>query len=290
MVNNNLLLDEYPLMVLPQLAKTVGLNEAIVLQQVHYWLLNNKRNNKQDYCIDGKWWVKASYPKWQKDNFPFWSVKTIQRTVTSLTTLTLLESAQHNKGTGDQSKFYTVNYEALDKLTIPSGQNDLMHQDKESISIGSKSPDLLEETIEETTTETKEKNNASGDAARSKPQDVMYNAIRDVFSLHGSLNGDYRKMLAGTATKKAYVEYNCNPPVTAEELLNWYDWYTVEKPELDVVKSPAKLQSSIYEYRETKQPQFQLPAQPRNNANTQDRTEDLKALFADARLKFGMKK
>lgn len=33
-----LLINEPPLQVLPTLAKTIGLNEAIVLQQVHYWL------------------------------------------------------------------------------------------------------------------------------------------------------------------------------------------------------------------------------------------------------------
>ena len=32
------LLDEAPLLILPPLAMAVGSNEAIMLQQVHYWL------------------------------------------------------------------------------------------------------------------------------------------------------------------------------------------------------------------------------------------------------------
>lgn len=48
---NNLLLDEHPLLVMPMLATLIGLNEAIVLQQVHYWL-KTKENDQQDY-IDG---------------------------------------------------------------------------------------------------------------------------------------------------------------------------------------------------------------------------------------------
>ena len=35
---NNLLIDDYPILVLPKLATEIGLNEAIVLQQIHYWL------------------------------------------------------------------------------------------------------------------------------------------------------------------------------------------------------------------------------------------------------------
>ena len=35
---SNLLIDDYPILVLPKLANEIGLNEAIVLQQMHYWL------------------------------------------------------------------------------------------------------------------------------------------------------------------------------------------------------------------------------------------------------------
>ncbi|HDE3362621.1 TPA: DnaD domain protein, partial [Staphylococcus aureus] len=39
---NKLLIDDYPIQVLPKLAELIGLNEAIVLQQIHYWLNNSK--------------------------------------------------------------------------------------------------------------------------------------------------------------------------------------------------------------------------------------------------------
>ena len=35
---SNLLIHEEPLLVLPGLASRIGLNEAIFLQQIHYWL------------------------------------------------------------------------------------------------------------------------------------------------------------------------------------------------------------------------------------------------------------
>ena len=51
----SLLISEPPLQVLPSLAVKIGLNEAIILQQVHYWLL--KSNNIRD----GYKWVYNSY-------------------------------------------------------------------------------------------------------------------------------------------------------------------------------------------------------------------------------------
>ncbi|WLF74824.1 hypothetical protein Q3V38_08385 [Limosilactobacillus fermentum] len=42
----SLLIEEPPLQVLPSLAKSIGLNEAIVLQQIHYWI--RKSNNLKD--------------------------------------------------------------------------------------------------------------------------------------------------------------------------------------------------------------------------------------------------
>ena len=80
--NNNfskLLIPDRPLQVLPSLAVLIGLNEAIVLQQIHYWL-SNELNNK---IIDGKKWVYNTYEEWGRQ-FPFWSCRTIQRTMLSL--------------------------------------------------------------------------------------------------------------------------------------------------------------------------------------------------------------
>lgn len=64
----NLLINEPPLQVLPSLAAKVGLNEAIVLQQLHYKLLISA------HVYDGHKWVFNSYQHWKKE-FPFWSKK-----------------------------------------------------------------------------------------------------------------------------------------------------------------------------------------------------------------------
>ena len=132
MTGNNLLLDEYPLLVLPALAKAIGLNEAIVLQQVHYWLKNNERNGKDEtHFRDGQWWTFNTYSNWQKTDFPFWSVKTVQRTFDNLRDAGLLLVGRFNRKAYDKTNWYTIDYERLVKMTSGlTGQNDQMDWDK----------------------------------------------------------------------------------------------------------------------------------------------------------------
>ena len=73
------------LIVNTDLALVLGdLNEAIILNQLNYWLEINKKADKN--FIDGKYWVYNSYAEWRENDFPYWSEKTIQRTFTRLET------------------------------------------------------------------------------------------------------------------------------------------------------------------------------------------------------------
>lgn len=107
MKKKNLLIDEYPLLVLPSLAVQIGLNEAIALQQIHYWLGNPKGGVE----IDGERWVYNTYEEWQLDNFPFWSVRTVQRVFNSLEEMGLVISMQ--QAAYDRKKYYRVHYDKL---------------------------------------------------------------------------------------------------------------------------------------------------------------------------------
>mgnify|MGYP002682280689 CR=1 FL=1 len=104
-----LLLQERPLIVLPQLACAVGLNEAIVLQQLHYWLIEGGTPH------EGRRWVYNSYEQWQVDNFPFWSLPTIRRVFGNLERDGLISSRVEydRRFQGSRRKWYTINYDAV---------------------------------------------------------------------------------------------------------------------------------------------------------------------------------
>lgn len=97
------------LLVGTKLAMTVGLNEAMVLQQVHYWLMRSK------HTIAGRKWVYNSYREWNKQ-FPFWSYSVVKRTFRSLEEQGYLLSDSFNKRRMDKTKWYSVNYKKLEQL------------------------------------------------------------------------------------------------------------------------------------------------------------------------------
>lgn len=116
---SNLLYDERPLEINPTLAELIGLNEAIILQQVHYWIVTEMKTNDNDviakHMHDGKWWIWNTYEQWQ-EQFKFWSIATIKRTISKLEKSGLLLSGNFNKYGYDRTKWYTIDYDKLQSL------------------------------------------------------------------------------------------------------------------------------------------------------------------------------
>ena len=113
---SKLLINESPLTFQPSLASAIGLNEAIVLQQIHYWLSNSKNKG---YEQDGYKWVYNTYKEWQENNFPFWSENTVQRVFASLEEKGLVISIQPMKSKYDRTKYYRIDYPKLDTFDDP---------------------------------------------------------------------------------------------------------------------------------------------------------------------------
>ncbi|HCL5312099.1 TPA: replication protein RepO [Salmonella enterica] len=127
---SSLLINESPLQVLPSLACAIGLNEAVIVQQMHYWMKDSR------HFYDGRRWIYNSVANWQKQ-FPFWSEATIKRALGSLESQGVIVSGNYNRDSRDRSKWYSINYEVLRAIesTIQPvddafGQNDQMHQCK----------------------------------------------------------------------------------------------------------------------------------------------------------------
>ena len=108
-VMSKLLINENPLQVLPSLAVKTSLNEAIVLQQIHYWL------EKSEHIHDGRKWVYNSIDNWC-EQFPFFSKSTVDRTFKSLCDRGLLIKGNYNKSKFDKTNWYSIDYDRLGQL------------------------------------------------------------------------------------------------------------------------------------------------------------------------------
>ena len=108
--SKNLLISEPPLQVIPSLAVALkNSDKAIILQQIHYWL---QRSNN---IVDGHRWVFNTAKGWQKQ-FPWITAKTVQRYLKDLCDRGLLITGNYNKANFDRTKWYRIDYDALDKL------------------------------------------------------------------------------------------------------------------------------------------------------------------------------
>jgi hypothetical protein len=108
---SRLLIDEPPLQVLPSLAREIGLNEAIMLQQMHYWLI------KSSHEFEGVKWFYKTLEDWQTE-FPFWSAMTIRRTLTNLEKQKVIRIGNFNKKKFDKTKWYTIEYQCVNRRCV----------------------------------------------------------------------------------------------------------------------------------------------------------------------------
>ncbi|WP_191185345.1 conserved phage C-terminal domain-containing protein [Enterobacter sichuanensis] len=156
----SLLMPSRPIVINPDLAYSIGLNEAIALQQVNYWLKETTSGMERD----GVRWIYNTNEQWL-EQFPFWSESTLKRTFTRLKQLGVLKVEQLNKSQRDMTNYYTINYESelLDevkvtkskssKCTLPSGQNEPMEEVKVKHSNGSKRTALIRSNCTDVLTE-----------------------------------------------------------------------------------------------------------------------------------------
>lgn len=126
MNHSTLLYDEPPIALSPTLARTIGLPEAVFLQQLHYWLAHKARDpaRYKDYFISGRPWVKWTREELMQQVPLGRSTEPHKRVIRVLKELDILLVEQHLRSNWNQSNFYSIDYAALDALL----QQRLSHQ------------------------------------------------------------------------------------------------------------------------------------------------------------------
>ena len=91
-------------------------NEAIVLQQIDYWLEQNRKQDKE--YIDGEYWVRYSVTQLYKNDFCLlFSIDTLKRTVKKLEDKNFLIFLEK-----ENKKYVRINYTEINKFFSISGE------------------------------------------------------------------------------------------------------------------------------------------------------------------------
>jgi hypothetical protein len=104
--------DKHPLVIDKKLAKIIGLNQAMILQQVHYWLELNKKNKINFH--ENRHWTYNTINEWQEE-FPFWSKETVKRAFNKLRDLGIMQVGNFNVYKMDRTLWYTIDYDKLNE-------------------------------------------------------------------------------------------------------------------------------------------------------------------------------
>ena len=125
---NKLLLNESPLIILPSLASKIGLNEAVFLQQLHYWVQKSITN------IDKQNWVYKTVEEWEEE-FPFWSNSTIKRVIGSLKKMNILQVKKLSKNKRERVNYYAINYAKIDVFKVNMTQRGVQNEPMDKVNL-----------------------------------------------------------------------------------------------------------------------------------------------------------
>lgn len=103
-----------------EIAKEVGVDGSVMLENIYYWISKNRANKKHFY--DGNYWTYNSVQAFE-ELFPFWSSRQISRILKNLELKGLIITGNYNKLAYDRTKWY-----ALTKIAYsiyPNGEMEL---------------------------------------------------------------------------------------------------------------------------------------------------------------------
>ncbi len=106
-----------------EIAKEYGVNEAILITNLQFWIKKNQANEKNYY--EGHYWTYNSIKAWQK-LFPFWTEKTIRTILNHLIEKGVIITGNYNQSKYDRTLWYAFADESIwlnGKIHSPEREN-----------------------------------------------------------------------------------------------------------------------------------------------------------------------
>lgn len=143
---NRRIFDNYYIGINKELAEGLGVNEAIVLQQIHAWLVSNEKRGLN--YKNGRYWTFNSLKKWHENHFSFWSESTLKRVFTSLENKGILIVGNFNRSKLDRTKWYSINYDRVYEILdlddeILDVDNEVLDVNDEVLCVDDEGDDLV---------------------------------------------------------------------------------------------------------------------------------------------------
>ncbi len=223
-----------------QIAVEYGVNAAILLQNLHYWIEKNRANEVNFF--DGKYWTYNSVKAF-RELFPYMSTKAINTALAKLLEAGILVTGNYNQSAYDRTLWYAITergYSILPKseIHLPKTENEFAETEQP---IPDNKPDNKPDIYNNSQKENKQKKKsssddgnappdvspASGTDARPKKEEKVFDADSDAY-----------KAAAYLARQREKNYPNVKPP-TEKDKQHWaadfdkcnridgYDWWDI---------------------------------------------------------------
>jgi hypothetical protein len=101
----------------PVVAEQFGVDEAILIQNMRFWIHHNQTNGTHFY--EGRYWTYNSHKAFA-EQFPYWSFKQVRRIIDKLKQVGAIMVGTFNQVSWDRTQWYTLR----DDLLIPMREDD----------------------------------------------------------------------------------------------------------------------------------------------------------------------
>ena len=133
-----------------EIAKEVGVNAAVILENIAHWVLKNKANDKNLY--DGHYWTYNSNAA-MAELFPYMNARQVRTALDSLRKNGMVLTGNYNKSSYDRTLWYTVSDDCAERffpdiihLTKKSNGNDGKVQPIPDINTDNKPDNISQQT------------------------------------------------------------------------------------------------------------------------------------------------
>ena len=113
------LMEERPISCYPKLAQALGVDKALIVQQVRYWMGINAessdRNERTNHFFDDRWWTYNTFEQWE-DAFPWMRLRTIARHFAELQSDGILLKEFLHKDPLKRTGWYSIDFDMLDEI------------------------------------------------------------------------------------------------------------------------------------------------------------------------------
>ena len=130
-----------------EIAKEYGINCAIILKHIYFWVQKNRANEKHFY--DGRYWTYNSQKAFT-EQFPYMSRQTVRTTLNKLKDCGLILTGNYNKSAYDKTMWFALADKAISMVENP--HVDELKSTARLVEINQPIPDTIPDTISDTKT------------------------------------------------------------------------------------------------------------------------------------------